>query len=88
MNSIVEHAIHIKNEIMKHVNMSVKIIVHTKKSYSWNPRNCICENGKYLKGIADDSKIGCDEIIYVVDFVSIKMTNTIARIVSIHCHSK
>ena len=24
------------------------------KDYSWNPSTCICENGKYLKGIADD----------------------------------
>ena len=32
---------------MKHVNVSVKIIVHPKKDYSWNPSTCICENGKF-----------------------------------------
>ena len=30
-NLIVQHVIQIKNGIMKHVNMSVKIIVHAKK---------------------------------------------------------
>ena len=30
-NSIVEHVIQIKNGIMKHVNVGVKIIVSTKK---------------------------------------------------------
>ena len=30
-NSIVQHVIQIKNGIMKHVNVNVKIIVHTKK---------------------------------------------------------
>ena len=30
----------------------------------------ICENGKYLKSIADDSKIVCDEVINVTECVS------------------
>ena len=34
---------------MKHVNVSVNIILHTKKDYSWNPSTCIFENGQYLK---------------------------------------
>ena len=43
---------------------------HTyKNDYSWNPSKCICENGKYLKSIADDSKIVCDVIICVIDIV-------------------
>ena len=40
-----------------------------KKYYSWNPSTCICENDKYLKRLVDDSKIMCDEIIYVIDIV-------------------
>ena len=31
-NSTVQHVIQIKNEIMKHVNVSVKIIVLTQKT--------------------------------------------------------
>ena len=50
------------------------------------------ENSKYLKSIADTSVIKCDEIITVMDIVSTKMTNTIARDItstaSINCHSK
>ena len=66
---------------------------HTcKKDYSCNPSTCICENSKYLKSIADTSVIVCDEIIYVMDIVSTRMTNTIATnatsTVSINCHSK
>ena len=50
-----------------------------KKDYSWNPSKCICENGKYLKNIADTSVIECDEIMIVMVIVSTKKTNTIAR---------
>ena len=63
-----------------------------QKNYSWNPSTGICENGKYLKSIVDDSKIWCDEIIYVMDIVPTKMTNTIAvnatSTVSINCHNR
>ena len=48
---------------MKHANVTVKMIVHPKKRYIWNPVICICENGKYLKSIVDGSKMVCDEII-------------------------
>ena len=34
-----------------------------EKDYIWNPSTCICENGKYLASIMDDSVITCDEII-------------------------
>ena len=34
------------------------------KDYSWNPSMCNCENSKHSKHIADDSRIGCDEIMY------------------------
>ena len=58
--------------------MDVKIIVNAKKDYSWNPSTCICENSKYLKGIADTSVTECDEIIIAMDIVSTKKANTIA----------
>ena len=48
-----QHVVQIKNGIVKHVDGSVKIIVHVKKYYSWNPTTRICENDKYLKSIAD-----------------------------------
>ena len=44
---IVQHVIQIKNGIIKHANVSLKIIVRAKKDYSWNPSTCICENSKY-----------------------------------------
>ena len=67
--SIVQLAIQIKSEIMKHVSVSVKI---------FNRSKCFCENGKHLKIISDDSKIVCDETICVMDIVSRKLTNTLA----------
>ena len=42
---------------MVHANPSVTSIAHAKKDYSWNPNTSICENGKYLKSIADSSVI-------------------------------
>ena len=59
-----------------------------KKNYSYNPSTCICENSKYLKSIADNSVIKCDEIISAMDIESIKMTNTIRTNASINCHSE
>ena len=35
----------------------------SEKKYIWNPSTCICENGKYLAIILDDSVSTCDEII-------------------------
>ena len=34
-----------------------------EKEYVWNPSTCICENGKYLASIMDDSAFICDEVI-------------------------
>ena len=34
-----------------------------EKEYVWNPSTCICENGKYLASIMNDSTIICDEVI-------------------------
>ena len=63
-----------------------------KKDYSWNPSTCICENSKYLKSNVDNSVIASDEIISVMDIVSIKVTSTIATNVmstaSVNCHGK
>ena len=50
-----------------------------KKDYSWNPSKCICENSKYPKRTANTSVIECDEIISVMDIVSSKKTNPIAK---------
>ena len=61
-NSIVEHAIAIKNEIIKHVNVNVKIIITVQK-ISWNLSTYICENSKYFKIFADTSVTDCYEIV-------------------------
>ena len=72
--------------------MSCKSYRTCKKDYSWNPSTFICEKSKYLKRIADTSVIECDEIIFVMDIVSTKRTNTMATNVtgtaSLSCHSK
>ena len=47
--------------------MNVKVIVHARKGYSWNPSTCICENSKHLISIE-----------YVLDIASTQITNTIA----------
>ena len=86
-NSIVQHIIKIKSEIMKHVNVS-KYYCNCKKYYNWNPSTCICENSKYLNSIDNTSVITCVEIISVMDIVTTKMTNTIATNVTKNCHSK
>ena len=73
--------------------MSVEIILHIKKDYSWNPSTCICENAKYLKSSADDSKIAFDEIIYFMDIVStnvtsITSTNVTSTMLTNFCNKK
>ena len=37
------------------------------KRLCWKPSKCICENGKYLASIMDDSMITCDEVINSYD---------------------
>ena len=51
----------------------------SKKDYNWNLSTCTCENRKYLRNIADNSVIACDEIIHVMDILLTKMANTIGR---------
>ena len=61
----------------------------SKKHYNWNLSTCTCENRKYLRNIADNSVIACDEIIHVMDILLTKMANTIGRsTVSINSDSK
>ena len=59
-----------------------------KKDYSWNTSTCICDNSKYLKSVADTSVIIRNEIIYVVDIASTKITNIIETNVTKKCHIK
>ena len=49
-----------------------------KKDYSWNSSTCIFENGKYLRIIVHNSKIVCDEIIYVMDIISANVTSAVS----------
>ena len=76
-NAIVQHVIQIKNGIIKHVNVNVKIIVSAKKDYRWNSSTCICEKSKYLKSIADTSLIACE-----------KKAKYYTTNVSINCHNE
>ena len=34
-----------------------------EEGYIWNPATCSCKNGRYARGITDDSVITCDEIM-------------------------
>ena len=45
--------------------MNVKINVSENKIIV--PSTCICENRKYLKGVADTSVTGCDKIVIVMN---------------------
>ena len=47
------------------------------KVYSWNSGTCIFENNKYLKSIADNPVIVCDEIRKTADSVFTNVTNTL-----------
>ena len=67
---------------MTHVNASVKSIISVKTIMVRIIENVFWENGKYLKNIADDSKIVCDKIINFVDIVQINVTSIISDNVS------
>ena len=49
-----------------------------KKDHSSTPSSRICENGKYLKNVANTSVTECNEITIVVYNVSTKKANTVA----------
>ena len=59
--SISVPVVQIKNGIIKHVNLSVKIIICAKYIYiykkKWNPSKTVCKNYKYLKIIFHESII-------------------------------
>ena len=74
-HSIVQLTIQLKNETMKHANVDVNITAYARKIIVGT---CICENVKYLKSAVDDSKTVCDEIIYVMDNISINVTSTVS----------
>ena len=38
-----------------------------EKDYVCNPANCICENGKYLTSIMDNSLVMCDQVVESYD---------------------
>ena len=60
-NSLMQHVIQIKNIIIKHVNVSVKIIVHANK---------------IIIGIFNTSAITCDQIISLTKkMINIMVTN-------------
>ena len=60
-NSLMQHVIQIKNIIIKHVNVSVKIIVHASK---------------IIIGIFNTSAITCDQIISLIKkMINIMVTN-------------
>ena len=81
---MVQHVTQNKNRIIKHVNVTVKIIVSAKKDYSWNPSKWICGNNRYVKIIA--------EALIIMGVVATKKTSTIVTNVmstaSIICLSK
>ena len=62
-NLMVKNITQIKSEITINFSVSAKIqenIMHAKKMYIWVLAACTCENGKYLRGIIDNSVITCD----------------------------
>ena len=77
-SSIVQYVIQLKNETIIHAKANTKKIIPAKKYYSWNHRTFICENGQYLKGVADTSVIVCDEIINSTDSASRNVTKAIS----------
>ena len=64
---MVENVTWIKSGIMVNVNVSVKTwknIMCVKKFIFWIAAlETICQNGKYLGSVTDNSVITCDEII-------------------------
>ena len=54
LNSVVQHVIQINNEIIKHVNVNVKIIVSVKKKFGG------IAHAVMIASIADISVIECD----------------------------
>ena len=55
-----------QNGIMKSANVSAKSYGMHKNNFNWNPSICICENGRYLKHIADTLVIVNNEFMNAV----------------------
>ena len=92
-NSVLKNAIPIKNGIIKHVNVNLKIILHVKMVIVRILAHVFVRRASaILFSIADTSVIECDEIIFVIDILSIKKTNAIAANVissaSMNCYNK
>ena len=73
---------------MIHGIVSIRCIVYAKNDYIQNPSACICENGKYLKSIVDNSVLVCDEIIKAAYNVLSDVTNTISTKCDEYCVNK
>ena len=63
---IAQHAIQIKNGIMKHVNVSVKIIILAKKNIVGILACVFVRITSIKKSITDNSVISCDKIIWIL----------------------
>ena len=81
-SSIVQHVIQIRNGIIKHVNVSVKIMISAKKIIAEILAHV------FVKNITVTLVITCDEIIPVMGIVSRKMANTIATNMSINSYDE
>ena len=69
----------IKSGIIKHVNVSGKIIVYMQKRLQLESQHMHFREQQPLKHIVDGSELVCDEIIYVMDVVSTIVTSTNSR---------
>ena len=84
-NSIVQLAFQIKNGIMKHVHVSVKVIVHARKIIVGILSHVFLKIVKNEKILLMIQKL-C--VMNVMDIVSTEMTNTIATNVSTNSDGK
>ena len=55
-----KNVIQINGGITINVDVSVKKNHICEKECVWNPSTCVCENGKCLASVMDDSAIICD----------------------------
>ena len=80
--------IQIKNEMTKHFNVNIKLIVHAKKIIFGILAHVLVRIASIWKSVTDTSVILCDEIISVMDIISATMTNTTSTNVTKNCHNK
>ena len=76
---IVQLAIQIKNVILKHVNVTAKIVVHAKAIIIG-----VLAYAKHLKNIVDDSKIVWDKIMYFMDILLVLIIIIVCHYISKH----